>query len=61
VAESTTGRLVVLAVGARMVRGSRPNGPRPGDRSGVFPVCCPDGPSSGSDGPRWHGVVFFSL
>jgi hypothetical protein len=56
---STTGRLAVLAMGARTVRDSGPDGPQSGDRSDVFTTRSPDGPSSGPDGPRWHRVVFF--
>jgi hypothetical protein len=29
--------------------------------AGAFHACCPDGPSSGPDGPRWRRVIFFSL
>jgi hypothetical protein len=56
VAESS----VVLAAEARTVRDSRPNGLQPGGRSGAFTARSPDGPSSGSYGPRWRRVVFFS-
>jgi hypothetical protein len=57
---SATGRLIVLAVGALTVRGSGPDSPQPGGRSGAFTARSPDGPSSGPDGPRWRRVVFFS-
>jgi hypothetical protein len=58
--QSATGRLAVLAAGARTVRGSGPDGPQPGDRSDAFTARSTDGPSSGPDGPRWRRVVFFS-
>jgi hypothetical protein len=59
--DGSPGCLAVLAAGARTVRGSRPDGPRPGSGSGLFPACCPDGLRFGPDGPRWRMVVFFSL
>jgi hypothetical protein len=59
VCDGSPGRLAVLAVGARMVHGSGPDGP-PGGRSGAFTARSPDGPSSGPDGLRWRRVVFFS-
>jgi hypothetical protein len=31
------------------------DGPQPGGKSGVFPACSSDGPSSGSDGPQPGG------
>jgi hypothetical protein len=60
VCDGSPGRLAVLAAGVWTVRGSRPDGPQPGGRSGAFTARSPDGPSSGPDGPRWHRVVFFS-
>jgi hypothetical protein len=58
--DGSPGRLIVLAAGAWTVRGSGPDGPQPGGRSGAFTARSPDGPSSGPDGPRWRRVVFFS-
>jgi hypothetical protein len=49
VCNESSDRLTVLAVGARTICGSGPNGPRPSGRSGAFPACCPDGPSSRPD------------
>jgi hypothetical protein len=49
------GRLAVLAAAARTVCSSGPAGPRPGDRSGAFLACCPDGPRSRSDSLRCAG------
>jgi hypothetical protein len=60
VCDGLLGRLVVLTAGARTICGSGPDGPQPGSRSDTFPACSPDGPSSWSDIPRWHRVVFFS-
>jgi hypothetical protein len=54
VRDGSPGCLAVLAVGVWTVRGSRPDGPRPGDRSDAFPACHPDS-------PRWCRVVVFSL
>jgi hypothetical protein len=50
VCDESSGRLVVLAAGARTICGSRPDGLQPGGRSGAFPACSLDGPSSGPDG-----------
>jgi hypothetical protein len=52
---------MVLTVGARAICDFGPEGPRPNGRSGAFPACCPNGPSSRLDGLRWRRVVFFSL
>jgi hypothetical protein len=46
VCAGSLGRLAVLAVGARTVRGSGPDGPQPSGRSGAFPVRSPDDLSS---------------
>jgi hypothetical protein len=60
VSDGSPGRLAVLAAGAQMVRGSGPDGPQPSGKSGSFPMCSPDGSSSGPDNPRWCRIVFFS-
>jgi hypothetical protein len=60
VCDRSPGRLAMLAAGTRTVRGSGPDGPQPGGRSGAFTARSPDGPSPGPDGPRWCRVVFFS-
>jgi hypothetical protein len=49
VCDGSPSRLVVLAVGARTVRGSGPDGLQPGGRSGAFPACSLDGPNSRPD------------
>jgi hypothetical protein len=60
VCDGSSGCLAVLAAGARTVRGSGPDDPQPGGRSGAFTARSPNGPSSGSDDPRWRRAVFFS-
>jgi hypothetical protein len=54
--DGSPGRLTVLPAEARTVRGSGPDGPQPGGKSGAFTTRSPDGPSSGPDGPRWCRV-----
>jgi hypothetical protein len=60
VCDGSPSRLSVLAAGVRTVQGSGSDGLQPVGRSDAFPARSPDGPSSGSDGPRWRRVVFFS-
>jgi hypothetical protein len=60
VRDGSPGRLAVLATGARTVRDTGSDGLQPGGRSGAFTARSPDDPSSGSDGPRWRRVAFFS-
>jgi hypothetical protein len=60
VRDGSCGRLAVLAAMLQTVRGSGPDGPRPSDRSNLFPMRCPNGLRSGADGPGWRMVVLFS-
>jgi hypothetical protein len=60
VRDGSCGRLAVLAATMQTVRGSGPDGPRPGDGSSLFPTRCSDGLRSGVDGSGWRMVVLFS-
>jgi hypothetical protein len=59
--DRSPGRLAVPSAAARRVRGSRPDGPRPGRRSGAFPASHRTVRRSGPDGSRPGDRVVFLL